>query len=85
MQISNLKPPFTTLELRDLVEKFGKFERCWTNRTQSHAMVEFRSLESAKAALEELLLSKWPPESGNRIVLDYIEKSRMNELISAKQ
>ena len=40
IQVANLKMPYTIIELRELMETFGKFNRCWTNRTQTHCMVE---------------------------------------------
>lgn len=82
--------PFTIIDLRELMETFGKFERCWTNRTQTHCLVEvkviqkFKNHESAKKAAESLYLKEWPT-GGSKLVTDYIELKRMNDLISKKR
>jgi hypothetical protein len=85
IQVANLKMPYTIIDLRELMETFGKFERCWTNRTQSHCMVEFKQQDSAKRAVEELYLKQWPSENGGKLITDYIDIKRMNDLISKKR
>lgn len=82
--------PFTIIDLRELMETFGKFERCWTNRNQTHCLVEvtytqkFKDADSALRAAEDLYLKEWP-KGGNKLVTDFIELGRMNDLISKKR
>jgi len=89
IQICNLIMPFSIIELRDLMGEYGIFERCWTNRVMSHCMVEvinkflskFLSMESADKAIHDLMLRQWPV-AGKRLILDYIQKPKMDQIIS---
>lgn len=82
--------PFTIIDLRELMEGYGKFERCWTNRNQTHCLVEvnsiqkFKDADSAVKAAEDLYLKEWP-KGGKKLLTDFIELARMNELISKKR
>jgi len=70
--IANLRRPFTTPELREMLEEeFGKLTDLWVNKIKTHCFASFETIEDSRKAREKLHLTIWP-QGGRKLVTKFV-------------
>eukprot|EP01138_Halocafeteria_seosinensis_P003220 gb/GECG01003294.1/.p1 GENE.gb/GECG01003294.1/~~gb/GECG01003294.1/.p1 ORF type:complete len:600 (+),score=138.11 gb/GECG01003294.1/:1-1800(+) len=77
--IGNLQRPFTSMHLRELVEKAGKLDEemegkgLWLQKFKKYAFASFASVNDAEAVRNALYGVRWPTHSQKRLEVDFTD------------
>lgn len=82
--VANLRRPFTTPELRDVLEVYGEVTDFWVSRIKTHCFATWGSVENSNRAREDLHMKVWP-QGGRKLVTKFISSEEFQEMIKLDQ
>ncbi|CAJ0756575.1 8766_t:CDS:2 [Entrophospora sp. SA101] len=92
--IKNFVRPLTHTKVRELLEQYGKIVFFWMDKIKSHCYVKVISfihkynklkLEITKLAHQSLWDVVFPPETGRKLMLEFIDFEKAEELIAEEE
>ncbi|KAL1924004.1 uncharacterized protein VTP21DRAFT_7039 [Calcarisporiella thermophila] len=85
LAVRNFVRPLQVKQVEELLNKFGKVEKFWMDSIKTHCYVTYSSVDEAILARSRLYNLRFPTESHNPLLPDFLTPERAQRLIEEEE